>query len=130
MKFLKDNIIAIVLLVLTVSSEIFHLLFEGIKFDENVNFDSPVYYLINQFGALNFIPSVVVFFLISKENKASRLIIFGLIIWNIKELIDELSYICKINNNVFELNNSFCGQITFISVIALLAGIGYARWRH
>jgi hypothetical protein len=114
---------------LTLMSEMFHLLFVNIPFNNNVNLDSPIYYIVSQFGLLTFFPAIVVFLLIDKKRKSSKAIAFGLIVWNIKELYDEVCYLAKINNNVLEFNTGLCGQIVFILVVIFGSALLYSKFR-
>jgi hypothetical protein len=128
--FLKDNLVILGLIFFTIVSEVFHLLFVGISFNENVNLDAPVYYLTSQFGLTNFLPALIIFFFINDINKASKCMAFGLVVWNIKELVDEICYMSGINTNVFEINSSFWGQIVFILAIISFSAYGYSKWKY
>ena len=97
MNFLKNNWKVLILVILTIASESLHLLFVDIPFNENVNLDSPIYYIVSQFGQLTLIPSIIIFLMIPTENKSSKGIAFALVLWNLKEMRDEICYIFKIN---------------------------------
>jgi hypothetical protein len=132
MNYLKDNILILLLVFLTILSEVFHLLFVGIPFKGNYDLSVPVYYLTSQFGLVNFIPALVIFYLIPHQKKASKSIAFGLVIWNCKEMFDEIMYITSKGKitDVLEINESFWMQIVFILVVIFLSGYGYARWKY
>lgn len=55
---------------------------------------------------------------------------FGLVVWNVKELIDELAYMAGINTNVFEINSSFWGQLAFIITVVFFSAYGYSKWKY
>lgn len=130
MKFLKHNWKILSLVFLTMLSEVFHLLFSDIPFNSKINWDAPVYYLTSQFGLLNFWPALVIFLMIPKRHKSTKCISFGLIVWNLKELTDEVCYMLHINTNVLEINKSFWGQIVFMIIVIGLSALGYARWKY
>lgn len=130
MKFIKNNWIVLTLLLFTLCSELLHMLFNHIPFNCNVNWDSPVYYLTSQFGLLNFWPALVVYILIDKKNKASKSIAFGLIIWNIKELIDEVCYMIGVNSNVLEINSTFWLQLSFILTVVFFSALFFYKWKY
>ena len=129
MKFLKDNILILILVFTTLLSEVFHLLFVGIPFNDNVNLDAPIYYIVSQFGLVTFIPSIVIFILIDKKKISSRAIAFGLIIWNVKEMYDECCYLAKINNNVLNFDLGLCGQIIFILIVIFGSAFLYSKFK-
>lgn len=115
----------------TILSETLHLLFVGMPFyDEGVNLDVPLYFLFSQIGSTSLVTSIIIFIFILKETIESKFIAFGLILWNIKEVIDEIQYIRGENFNVFEINDSFWGQIVLIHTIILLAIVGYLTWKR
>jgi len=121
------------LVLLLIMAETFHLLFVGILFNERVNYNAPVYYLIAQFGLITFIPSIYIFILTPAGNKSSRCIGAGIILWNCKELMEEIFYILKLNNEIFnplDVNNSLYGQIGFIIVVVILGYSGFKRWKY
>ena len=130
MKFLEANWKALILVFFLIMGEAFHLLFEGMPFwDEGVNLDDAVYFLISQLGELTLIPAIIIFLMVPSENRSSRGITFGLVLWNLKELFDEISYMRAINLNVFEVNDSFWGQIILICTIIVLSWFGFSRWK-
>lgn len=129
MKFLKNNIEVLILVLLTIGSECFHLLFVDIPFNENVNLDSPIYYLVSQFGQLTLIPSIIIFLMIPKINKSSKGIAFGLVLWNLKEMRDEICYIFKINNDVLIIDGGWFVQMSLLITIVLLSWYGFTRWK-
>lgn len=121
------------LVLLLIMAETFHLLFSGIPFNERVNYNAPVYYLTAQFGLITFIPSIFIFILTPAGNKSSRCIGAGIIVWNIKELLEEIFYILKWNNEIFnplDVNSSLYGQIGFILLVIILSYFGYKRWKY
>ncbi len=130
MRFLQGNWEALILVFLTMMSEVFHLLFVNVPFwDEGINLDAPLYFFVSQFGLLNFVPSIIIFTLINPKRRASRGIMFGLILWNVKEVMDEIFYMAGTNLNVFETNSSFWGQIMLISTIVGLSYFGFTKWK-
>ena len=124
MKFLKNNWEVLILVLLAIMAEYFHLLFVNIPFNDVVNLNAPVYYLVSQFGLLTFIPSLILFRWCPKEKRASKAILLGLVLWNLKEVMDELFYILKINYNVFKTS---WGQLALILTIIMLCWIHYSR---
>lgn len=128
-KFLSNNWKVLILFILIMASESLHLLFVNIPFNENVNLDSPIYYLVSQFGQLTLIPSIIIFLMISKENRASKGIAFGLILWNLKEMRDEICYIFKINNDVLIIDGGWVVQMSLLISIVLLSWFGFTKWK-
>lgn len=124
MRFLLDNWEVLGLIILLIASETLHNLFENMYFwDEGVDLDDAVYYLVDSLKNLYFI--LILFLLIPIKYLASKTIAFGLILWNIKELSDEVFYMAGINLNVFEENNAFWGQVIMISIIVLCIIVKY-----
>jgi hypothetical protein len=118
---------------LLVFGEVFHLLFSNIPFAENEPLSSPMYFLINQFGLINFVPSIFIFKLTPNNKKSSKCIGAGIILWNFKELLEEIFYIFKLDYNFFDplnVNSSLYGQIVFITAIILLGYYGYKKWKY
>jgi len=130
-EFIKKNIIVLILVLLTIASETIHTLFVDVPFNNSVNLDSPIFFIISQFGELNFVPAVFIFLLIPKENRASKLIAWGLILWNLKELGDEINYLETkgISKSVLTLDSGFWGQITLISAVIFWGFYGFIKWR-
>ncbi len=127
MNFLKNNWEVLILVILTIMSEVFHLLFVNVPFyREGYNLDTPIYYLVSQFGLLTFVPSIIIFWLIPKSKTASSLIAFGLILWNITEMGDEISYITGNGLEVFETN---WGQFSMLCMIVFWGWLGYMKWK-
>lgn len=121
------------LVLLLIMAETFHLLFLGIPFNGRVNYNAPVYYLIAQFGLVTFIPSIYIFILTPSVNKSSRCIGAGVILWNLKEVTEEIFYILKWNNEIFnplDVNASMYGQIGFILAVVILGYFAYKRWKY
>lgn len=115
----------------TYLAEVIHLAFESVPFwDDPKNWDTPVYYLTNQIAAVTFIPAFVYFMAIDKQNKASKCLAFGLVIWNIKEIADEIAYMAGANLNVFEINWSFWGQTVFMFTVVAFSAYGYSKWKY
>ncbi len=129
MNFLKNNWKVLILVILTISSESFHLLFVDIPFNENVNLDSPIYYIVSQFGQLTLIPSIIIFLMIPKENRSSKGIALALVLWNLKEMRDEICYIFKINNDVLIIDGEWYIQISLLISIVLLSWLGFTKWK-
>jgi hypothetical protein len=115
MQFVLQNKLLLILVILTILGEFFHLFFEGIPFNDYSNLDDCIYYLVSRIETLSF--CIVIFILIPKEHKSKRTVAFGLIGWNIKELIDEIAYLAGINNNVLLINDSTWGQLVFMLVV-------------
>lgn len=130
MKFIKDNWIVLSFILLTIVSEVGHLPFSKIPFKGDLCWDAPVYYFLAQLGLITFWPALVFFLLIDKQKKASKCMAFGLVVWNVKELIDELAYMANYNVNVFELNSTFWAQIVFILSIIGLSALFFSRWKY
>jgi hypothetical protein len=126
MKFIKDNWVGMTMIYFTLFCETFHLLFKGVPFDDYLNLDDAIYYLINQLGAGSLITALIIFNFTPKEKIASRLMLGGVTFWHIKELIDEVSFICKINYNVYYIGP---GWIVFLLTIFILAMIGYSKYQ-
>lgn len=122
--FPKNNLEVLLLVLLAIMAEYFHLLFVNIPFNDVVNLNAPVYYLVSQFGLLTFIPSLILFKWCPKEKRASKAILFGLVLWNLKEVMDEWFYILKINYNVFKTS---WGQLALILTIIVSCWIYYSR---
>ena len=99
--------------------EFFHCFFEGIPFDEYANLDDAIYYLVAQLGQLSLVTSIIIFLKTPKENKSSKAILFMLVGWNFKELIDEIMYLAQINDNVLLIDDGLCGQVVFLSTVLL-----------
>jgi len=132
-KFVKYNWIMLSLVLLLIMAETFHLLFVDIPFNDKVDLDAAVYYLTAQFGLITFIPSIYIFILTPAGNKSSRCIVAGIIIWNIKEVLEEVFYIMKWNYEIFnplDVNASVYGQIVFILALIVLGYFGYKRWKY
>jgi len=127
MKFLRSNIIALILVISTIMSEYFHLLFAGLPFNGNVNLDAPIYYLIFAFGGTTLITSLIIFGMTSKEKIASRAILFGLVIWNIIEVYENYCYLAGFNNNVLIISGGSWGQLVFIFSVVFLSGYGFSK---
>lgn len=130
MKFLKNNWAVLSFVFFVILGETGHLPFADVHFRDDLNLDSPVYFLINQFAMLNFWPALIIFLYIDGRNKESKAIAFGLIMWNVKELVDEVAYLGGVNTNVFEINGSFWGQLIFIVTLVSLSAFGYYRWKR
>jgi hypothetical protein len=137
-KFFKDNWIALTLVILTIASELIHLLFIRVPFNDNVKLDSPIYYLVNQFGGSTLIWAVFGFMLMPERKVASRLILAGLVLWNLKEMKDEVCYILKLNNdaiytvsdNNIQINDSWMWmQIAFILTIVFSSFFGHKKYK-
>lgn len=146
--FLKNNAIILIFIVGTYLAEVGHLAFEHLAFGKGlqlstiltsegfkliVNFDNwsdPVYYLTNQILAVTFIPAIVYFIAIGAENKASKSMAFGLVVWNLKEIADEIGYMCGANLNVFEINASFWRQTVFMFSVVAFSAYGYSKWKY
>lgn len=121
------------LVLLLIIAETFHLLFVNIPFNDRVNLSAPVYYLTAQFCLITFIPSIYIFILTPAINKSSRCIGAGVILWNLKEMTEEIFYILKWNNEIFnplDVNASLYGQIGFILAVVILGYFGYKRWKY
>lgn len=132
----------------TYLAEVLHLAFGSVPFDKGLqfslvfkngvpvisayfdNWSNPVYYLTNQIAAVTFIPAFVYFMAIDKQNKASKCLAFGLVIWNIKEIADEIAYMIGANLNVFEINWSFWGQTVFMFTVVAFSAYGYSKWKY
>ena len=128
MNFLKSNIIALILVVTTIISEYFHLLFVGLPFNDNVSLDAPVYYLTFAFGGTTLITSLIIFLMTSKEKIASRAILVGLVLWNIIEVHENICYLVGVNNNVLlTITSSSCGQFSVIISVILLSYYGFSK---
>jgi hypothetical protein len=138
-RFIKNNWIMLSLVLLLVASETLHLLFKSIPFEfhparnKQLYYNTPIYFLLNQFGAMTFIPSIFIFLLTPRIKRASRCIGFGIILWNAKELLEEIFYIFKWDYDIFDplnVNSSLWGQIAFILSVVLLGFIGFKRWKY
>ncbi len=132
-KFLKSYITTnykfLLLIVVLIVGEVLHLLFATVPFyDEGVNMNAPIYYLTNQIVVLVF--AIVLLTSIHKDQLAARYLTFGVMTWNIKEVLDELAYMFKINTNVFEINSTFWAQIIFILTVIGGSAYVYSKWKQ
>jgi len=128
MKFLRSNIIALILVVSTIMSEYFNLLFVGLPFNTNVNLDAPIYYLTFSIGGTTLITSIIIFLMTSKEKIASKAIISGLIAWNVIEVYENICYLDGVNNNaLLTITSSSCGQFSVIISVILLSYYGFSK---
>ena len=126
-EFPKDSQEVLILVILAIMAEYFHLLFVNIPFNDVVNLNAPIYYLVSQFGLLTFIPSLILFKWCPKKKRASKAILLGLVLWNLKEVMDEMFYICKINYNVLKTE---WGQVALIITIVMLCWLHYLKRRY
>jgi len=130
MKFLKSNWKVLLLVIFTIASETVHELFVNMPFyDEGVNLDSPVYFLVSQIGSTSLLSSIIVFILVLKGTVESQCIAAMLIVWNIKEVLDEVQYMIGINTNVFEMRRPWWGQITLAFTVIGLSWMIYSIWK-
>ena len=129
MKFLVNNFIALVMVFSLFMSEYFHLLFEGIPFNENVNLDSATFYLTFSFFGSGLITSVIFFFMTDVKKIASRAIFCGIIFWNLIEVVENFQYLAKINSNVLIINDGSVWQILTTLSIVFLAWYGFTKFK-
>jgi len=130
MNYLRINWIALTLFSTTVFCEYFLMLFAEVPFNEVVNFNAPVGYLTNAIGASTLITSLFIFILTKKEKIASRLILFGLIIWNLIEVYENICYMAKINNSVLFISGSAWFQMSFIIAVLLGSIYGFSKSKY
>lgn len=136
MKYIKNNLIGLLLVFFVIFCENIHLLFRGIEFERYydndgvltvVMLDDAVYYLINQICQVTLIPAIIILYLVDNTKIAQMLLIGGVIAWNIKEVIDEVCYISRINKEVYWIST---GQLVFIFSILFFSAYGYSRWKR
>jgi hypothetical protein len=128
--YIKDNWAVLLLVLFLLVTELLHLAFTYKPFNGNVNWNAPVYYLCAQIGLTNFLPALILFLHIDVRNKASKSIAFGIVVWNIKEVIDEIAYISWQVDNVFKIDKTFWAQLAFILIIIILSAWAYSRWKY
>jgi hypothetical protein len=129
MKFLKSNIIALLVVFALFMSEYFHLLFEGVPFNENVDLSHGVFYFTFSFFGSGLLVSVILFFMVTKEMIASRAIFCGVIFWNLIETWENFCYLAKINSNVLIINDGSWMQIFTVLLITLLTWYGFTKFK-
>ncbi len=129
MKFLKNNFIALIMVFALFMSEYFHLLFEGIPFNDNVDLSNAVFYLTFSFFGSGLLISVILFLMTDKNKIASRAIFCGIISWNMIECLENFQYLAKINSNVLIVNDGSWFQIFTTLSIVLLAWYGFTKFK-
>jgi len=127
MNFLKSNWIASLLALTTVISEYLHLLFVGMPFNENVDLSAPVYYLITSLGGSTLITAIFIYIQTDEYNVSSRLLLAGIIGWNLIEVYENFCYLMHVNNNVLFITGSAWGQMSFILVVIFGGLFGFLK---
>lgn len=135
-KFVRENKMFLILILLFVLSETFHLLFSNSIFRVENNGDvayysNPIYYFMAQLGGVGFIPSIFIFKLIPKDKKSSRGLALGMILVDFKELLGDTLYLFKIHIEWLDritLNRGFYGEIMFIILVITFTYLGFRKW--
>lgn len=133
MKFIKENIKAIILILLVMISESIYLPFcdsvHHYTGDEMISWGDVLYYFISQFGYLTFFPSVILY--LKEKNIDSKALYLGLVFYNLTEVAQEANILFKwnvdfLNKLTYCLSDEL--QIIFIIFTIVFTYIGYKRW--
>lgn len=134
MKFLRQNIWAILFVIFVILSEIMTVLpFLKVAHttvdDYTYTTGEMLYYFINQLGYVSFLPSFI--FYIREKNINTKLIYLGLVAWNGWEMLQEINILFKLQIGILQKVGVFGNdilQICFIIFIVLFGYHAHKKW--
>ena len=133
MKFVRENIKALLLVLFACVSEVIVKLFAN--FEHSIidgylySYGEILYYFFSQVGYVSFFPAL--FLYKSCKNIHSRGIYLGLVVWNVIEVIQEINLLLKLNIEWLNKGDSLnCDimQILFIIFIVVLTYYTHLKW--
>jgi hypothetical protein len=89
--------------------------------------DDMVYYFVHSLFILMFV--IITFLKIERKNKASKVIMLGVVFWFQVEFIEIFCQLAKINDSRLFINNGSWIQLSTSIAIALLALFGYTKFK-
>lgn len=134
MKFLRQNIWAITLVIFVILSEIMTVLpflnwTHTVVDDYAYTAGEMLYYFVTQFGYVSFLPSLILY--LKEEKINSKLIYLGLLAWNGWEMLQEINMLFKFDIGILSKVDVFGNdilQIICIIFIVSLTFYAHKKW--
>lgn len=103
-------------------------------FKNDITWGDVAYHGVIKLGYLSLIPSIILYF--KEKNETAKTLYLGLILWNIKEILDRIYYVAEnkleiINQNLFfsiSYNDiGFMFQVLNIILVLIFVTIAYFK---